>query len=316
MADDIPQMMRAARVYFTGGSDQVRVENAPTPNVEADHVLVRVEFAGINPIDWKIREGERPVPLPITLGHDLVGHVAAVGPQAGDAFTIGDRVYAMIGEGAFAQYAAVPAAALARSPAGLSPAEAAAIPMGALTAWKALFDIADLKSGERVLIHGAGGAVGGEAAQLAKHAGAWVAATASGDDLTRVREYGLDMVIDYTSEDFNQLLNGDKGVDLVLDVLGGETRDRSWESIRNGGRMVSTLGATEPPAEAAARGIKGLPGWGATPDGARLAEVTRLYDEGVLSIPEPQRFPLAETARAMDAAEHGHAGKVVIEMGA
>ncbi len=316
MSNGNPGTMRAARIHATGGIDQVHIETVPMPTIDGDHVLVRIEAAGINPVDWKTREGQSPATLPLTLGHDLVGRVVAVGPNAADRFAVGERVYAMAADGAFAECAAVPAAALAPTPAGMSAAEAAAIPMPALTAWRALFDIAGLKAGERVLIHGAGGGVGGQAAQLAKQRGAWVAATASGDDLARLRKWGLDLVIDYKAEAFDAVVSRAGGVDVVLDVVGGQTRDRSWAVLRDGGRMVSTLGKTEPPADAAARGVKGLPEWHAAPDGARLAEVTALFDQGALGVSDPKRFPLADTARAMDAAEHGHAGKVVIETGA
>ena len=312
MAKDIPPTMRAARLHRNGQSNELRLETVATPRAEGDDVLVEIKTAGINPLDWKIIAGDRPAPASMILGHDLVGRVVATGPGAADRFALGELVYAMANEGAFAEYAAVPATALASVPRDLSGSKAAAVPMGALTAWKGLFDIAGLKKEERVLIHGAGGNVGGAAAQLARHAGAWVAASATGDDLARLRSWGVDLVIDYKSEAFDAVVAKAGGVDVVFDVLGGETRDRSWAVLRDRGRMASTLGATEPSADAAARGVKGCPAWGTTPNGARLEEVTGLFDQGALTVAEPKQFSLVRIAEAVDAAEHGHVGKVVI----
>ncbi|WP_116970903.1 NADP-dependent oxidoreductase [Blastomonas sp. UPD001] len=304
--------MKAARVHAPGGREAVILEVVPDP--AGNGVRVRIEAAGVNPVDWKLRAGWfAPAPLPFILGQDVAGVVT----DDAHGFRAGERVFAMLPMdtlGAYAERVVADRAALAPAPASLDALAAAAVPMGALTALAALDDVAELRPGERVLVHGAGGAVGSFAAQIAKGRGCWVAATASGDNLSWLSARGIDLVIDYRSQRFEEAIK--RPVDLVVDVTGGETQARSWALIANGGRMVSTLGSTEPPADAASRGVRPLPGFGTTPNGARLREVAAMIDAGDIAVRPPVALPLEEAAEALDRVEYGRAhGKIVLVMG-
>ncbi|HWB61698.1 MAG TPA: NADP-dependent oxidoreductase, partial [Chthoniobacteraceae bacterium] len=223
------------------------MEEIPKPSAGNGEVLVKVEACGVNPVDTKIRCGEfsRYIPcLPATLGRDISGTVVEVtGDVAGIAK--GDAVFGMLDydRGAYAEYATAGAMEIARKPAGLSFEEAAALPVPALTAWQALFEFGRLKAGQRVLIHGAGGGVGHFAVQFAVLQGAQVIATCGKEDLEFVRELGAEHAIDYKAEKFE---NDASGIDLVVDLVAGDTRKRSWQILRPGGILVSTLPGPKP----------------------------------------------------------------------
>lgn len=308
--------MRAIRIHQTGGPEQLKLEEVPLPVAGTGDLLVRVVAAGVNPIDWKLRQGLFPGRMPYTPGLDVSGVVETVGGGVG-GFAIGDAVFGMLPmsrEGSYADYVSAPAAAFAQAPKTLTTAEAAAIPMAALTAWMALFDRGALRPGQRVLIHAGAGAVGGMAVQLAKVHGAWVAATASGPGLKTVRDYGADQVIDYKSQSFDTGLSGP--VDLVIDTIGGATRERSWAVVIDGGALVSTVGLVTPPPGAATRNVRGLPPVGAMPNGSRLVEVASKVDRGQLKMPIGATFSLAAAAQAQELNQHGHPnGKVLILVG-
>lgn len=242
-------MMRAGRFHAYGGPEQLVVERVPRPEPRTGEVLVRVHAAGVNPIDWKIRNGlmraSMPLPLPATAGGDLAGTVEAIGPGV-TAFARGEMVYGR-GKGSYAEYAAALADALAPMPRNVTFDQAAVIPAGARAAWAALFDLADLQAGQRVLIHGAAGGVGNYAVQLARWKGARVIGTASRDNLAFVHSLGAETVIDYRTTPFESVV---RDVDVVVDVIGGETQDRSWRVLKPGGILVA-IG--RPPEEEIAR---------------------------------------------------------------
>ena len=220
--------MRTVHFYAYGGPDQLVMEYVSRPELQAGEVLVRVYAAGVNPIDWKIRKGFfkdiRPVPLPFTPGSELAGTVEALGPSV-TAFEIGQAVYGRGAKGAYADYAVVPADSLAYKPRNISFDQAASVPVGANTAWMALFSLADLQAGQQVLVHGAAGGVGNYAVQLARWRGAHVIGTSSFNNLEFVRTLGAEIVIDYNTTTFEQVAHD---VDLVVDPIGGQTQDRSW----------------------------------------------------------------------------------------
>jgi NADPH:quinone reductase-like Zn-dependent oxidoreductase len=233
------------------------------PVPQADEVLVKVNAASVNPVDYKTRSGKSAVKqnqLPMVLGRDVAGIVEQCG-SAATHFKKGSEVYALLDRehGGYAEYVIVKERDLATKPAQLDFIQAAAVPMAAVTAWQGLFDHGNLKAGQHVLIHGGAGGVGHLAVQCAKARGARVSTTASKQDLEFVRSLGADQVID-KAEEFEDSV---RDVDLVFDLVNGETQDRSWAVLKQGGTMVSTL--TKPSAERAkARGARAEHYMGAT----------------------------------------------------
>lgn len=222
--------------------------DVPEPTVCDHDVLIRVEAAGLNVLDEKIRLGEftqiLPYTLPRTLGHDVAGTVLAVG-SAVRSFAPGDEVWSRPPTdhiGTFAERIAVPESDVAPKPAGISMAEAGSLPLVALTAWQALVERGGLQAGQTVLIHAGAGGVGTIAVQLAKHLGATVVTTASARNADFLRELGADVVIDYHTDDLDTL----SGVDLVLDSVGGETLETSLRVLKRGGKAIGITGPPDP----------------------------------------------------------------------
>lgn len=310
-AADAPPMT-AFRVTAYG--EPPAVEEAPRPMPGKGQVLVRVRAAGVNPLDGQIADGRARSwldhPLPMTLGWELAGEVEAVGEEAGD-WRVGDAVFAMLdlfSDGCHAEYADVNVGSLARKPESLDWAQSAALPVGALTAWAALFDAGRLKKGQTVLIHAAAGGVGSLAVQLAKHKGATVIGTGSPASRPVMEAAGVDRVIDYTAVDFWEELDG---VDLVIDPIGGDTQKRSYQVLKRGGRLVSLV--QQPDATAArTRGVEATM-VGVRPDGGRLAKVAKLVASGDLRPFIEKTFPLTDAAAALSRVRSGHVkGKVVL----
>jgi NADPH:quinone reductase-like Zn-dependent oxidoreductase len=232
---------RAVLIRAYGGVTTAEVGQIQKPAAGPGQVLVRVRAAGVNGIDWKVREGyvrdAFPLQLPAVLGIELAGVVADVGPGA-SRFRIGDRVMGPLGGlGAYADFVTVDDANLSLTPAGLDDVHAAAIPVAAVAAWQSLHHAGPVRSGQRVLIHGAAGALGGYAVQYAKQAGAEVFATAASAHTEYVRSLGADHVIDYQTERFENIA---RDIELVLDYVGGEVLDRSWPVLTKTGVIVGT----------------------------------------------------------------------------
>ncbi len=231
----------ALRLHTYGGPEGVRLDRIAIPAPGAGQVLVQVKAAGVNGLDFKIRQGfvrdAFPLPLPAVLGIELAGVVSAVGEGVA-RLKVGDRVMGALGGlGAYAEFAAVDEAKLALTPAGLTDVDAAALPVAALTGWHVLRAAGALKAGQTVLIHGAAGNVGGFAVQFAKAAGAVVIATASAAKRDYVLSLGADRVIDRDAERFEDQLSN---VDLVLDLVGGDVVERSWAVLAPDGAIVAT----------------------------------------------------------------------------
>jgi NADPH:quinone reductase-like Zn-dependent oxidoreductase len=223
--------------------------DVPEPTVGEGDVLVQVRAAGLNPLDEKIRAGEfkqiLPYKLPLILGHDLAGTVLRVGPMV-RGFKPGDEVYGRAGQdriGTFAERIAVAETDLALKPASISMEEAGSLPLVALTAWQALVERGNVRPGHKVLIHAGAGGVGSIAIQLAKHLGATVATTVGGSNADFVRQLGADIVVDYRTQDFAQLLTG---YDLALDSLGGENLEKSLRVLKPGGKAIGIAGPPDP----------------------------------------------------------------------
>ena len=307
------QTMRAIRVYGYGGPEQLKLEWIERPEPQAGEVLLRVHAAGVNPIDWKIRQGLMKdfqlVMFPYIPGIEVAGVVEEVGPGV-TAFEIGQAVFGQSARGAYAEYVAVYAEALAPKPETLSFAEAATVPVGATTAWRALFEYGGLTSGQRVLIRGAAGGVGLFAVQLAKWKGAQVIGTDSTANLDFVRSLGADMVVDYMTTPIESVI---QDVDLVLDGVGGETLISSLAAIRRGGTLIS-LASPPPQEQARARGVRAMM-IHSQPSSALLQTLTQLIDEGRLKVPVETTFPLKKVQQAHEHSQSGHGrGRIVLRI--
>ncbi len=308
--------MTAVRIHDFGGRDVLTVEQAPRPTPGEGELLVRVHAASVNPVDWKIRKsgarGWLDVKTPYVPGFDVSGVVESVGPGV-TRFKPGDAVYAMLDlrrGGAYAEYAVVKEPEAATKPQSVSHVEAAAVPLAALTAWQALFDAADLKEGQTVLVHAGAGGVGSLAVQLAKWKGAKVIATASKPNHEFLKQLGVDEVIDYKTQNFADVV---KDVDVVLDAVGGQTTTDSFKVLKKGGMLVSIVGDPSPRGadhagvRAAAILVK--------PSGAQLARIATLIDEGKLKPVVTHEFALRDVAKAHDQSETGHTrGKIVLRI--
>ncbi|MEY2530408.1 MAG: hypothetical protein QOI96_493 [Verrucomicrobiota bacterium] len=313
------QTMKAIRIHNYGGPEVLKYEDAPRPEPQAGEVLVRVHAAGVNPIDWKVREGHMkdfwPHKFPLILGWDVSGTVEEVGPgpAAAGRFKIGDEVYSIpdpTRNGAYAEYIVVRESELALKPKSLHHIRAAAVPLAALTAWQSLFDTAQLQPSQRVLIHAGSGGVGHFAVQLAKWKGAYVFATASTKNQDLLRELGVDEPINYTQQRFEDVA---RNIDIVLDTIGGETQERSWSVLKKGGVLLSLV---QPPSEEKTEELGVLAAFVAGhPSGAQLAEIAKMIDSGKLAPIIDRILPLSEARRAHELSQSGHVrGKIVLRV--
>ena len=332
--------MKAFVVDRYGNEGRVRSSDVPTPDVGEGDVLVQIHAAGVNPLDSKIRNGEMklllPYRLPLILGNELAGVVVQLGAGV-KRFKPGDEVYARVGKdriGTFAEFIAVREDDLAMKPHGLTMEEAASIPLVGLTAWQALVELAQVKKGQKVLIHAGAGGVGTFAIQLAKHLGAIVATTTSTANVELVRRLGADIVIDYKKDHFEETL---RDFDVVLNSLDAEVLTKSLRVLRPGGNLISISG---PPDGAFARQL-GLGRmlelvmsllsfrirWQAKrhrvhysflfmkTSGEQLRRISSLIEAGAVRPILDQVFPFESTKEAMAYVETGRAkGKVVVRM--
>ena len=332
--------MKAIIVDRYGSKDGVRVAEMPRPELRQDDVLVQNHAAGVNPLDSKIRDGAfktiLPYRLPLILGNEVAGVVERVGSRV-RWFKPGDEVYARPGKdriGTFAEYSAVREDDLAHKPRSLSMEQAASIPLVGLTAWQALIERAQLKKGQRVLIHAGSGGVGTFAIQLARQVGAYVATTTSSANVDWVQRLGADVVIDYKKDDFEKILHD---YDVVLNSLDAETLEKSLQVLKPGGKLISISGPPDPdfakelglsPAlglvmrllsyrirkKAKRRGID-YSFLFMRANGDQLREIGALIDSGVIRPVVDRVFAFESTKEAMAYVETGRAkGKVVVKI--
>ncbi|HUH80172.1 MAG TPA: NADP-dependent oxidoreductase [Solirubrobacteraceae bacterium] len=295
--------MRAVVIHETGGVDVLRLEEVERPVPGEGEVLVRVQAASVNPIDWKLRRGLMPKRLPAILGSDASGVVEV---SNAEGFGEGEEVFGFLGSGSYAEFGTAVPATLAHKPDHLTHEQAAALPVAALTAWQALFERGGLERGQKVLITGASGGVGHLAVQLAAEAGAEVLGTGSPRSREFVLGLGAERFIDYTSED---LATAASDVDLVFDAVGHDTQ-KLLQVIRPGGRMVVI--ASAPPEGAAERDVDAQL-LVMSPDSARLEHLAQLVADEVIRVEIDQVMPLADVQRAHALSESGHArGKIVL----
>jgi NADPH:quinone reductase-like Zn-dependent oxidoreductase len=309
--------MKAVRIHEFGGPGVMRIDTVDPPQPGRDELLLRMHAASTNPVDYKMRAGMYPPvsrdKLPVVLGRDVSGVVERAGPGV-QSFRQGDGVFAMLApdRGAFAEFVIVKESETAPKPTHLSHAQAAAVPLAALTAWQGLIEHGGLSAGQCVLIHGGAGGVGHFAIQIAKAKGATVATTVSGGDMEFARQLGADQAIDYEAHKFEELV---RDVDVVFDLVAGETQERSWGVLKRGGILVSTLGRP-PEDEASQYGVRAA-GFMARPNGSQLAEIGRLIDAGKIRPVVAAIFPLAEAQDAERRLEQHHvSGKIVLELAA
>jgi NADPH:quinone reductase-like Zn-dependent oxidoreductase len=332
--------VKAVLIDRYGGNEVVRAGEMPDPELRDEDVLVQIHAASVNPLDLKIREGKLklilPYRLPLILGNDLAGVVLRVGPGV-RRFKPGDEVYARPDKdriGAFAELIAIREDAVAIKPKRLTMEEAASIPLVGLTAWQALVERANLKAGQKVLIHAGSGGVGTMAVQLAKHLGAIVATTTSTTNLDWVKGLGADIVIDYRKDDFEATL---RDYDVVLDALGGEALEKSLRVLKPGGKLVSIAGPPDPDfaremganwvlrlamrllsrriRRSAKRFRVNYSFLFVRSSGDQLREIGSLIDAGLIRPVVDRVFPLELTKEALVYVEKGRAkGKVVVKV--
>lgn len=332
--------MKAYLLDRYGKNTALRLADVPEPPLREDEVLVEVHAAGVNLLDSKIKGGEfkpiLPYRLPLILGHDVAGVVVKVGPKV-TQFRLGDEVYARLDDfriGSFAEFAAVKEASLALKPKGLSMEQAASIPLVGLTAWQALIESAQLQRGQKVFIQAGSGGVGTFAIQLAKHLGATVATTASSTNAALVKSLGADVVVDYRTQDFEEVLHD---YDVVLNSQDAKTLEKSLRVLQRGGKLISISGPPDP----AFANAMGAPGWlrlvlrvlsagirrraksrdvsysflFMKANGAQLREITRLIESGAIRPVIDRVFAFDATNEALAYVESGRAkGKVVIKL--
>jgi NADPH:quinone reductase-like Zn-dependent oxidoreductase len=314
--------MKAERILQFGPPNVIVNADVARPEPATGQLLVRVKAAGVGPWDALIREGKSGIeqPLPLTLGSDLSGIVEALGPTVTD-FKVGDEVYGATNEqftGAYAEYALASAGMMAQKPKALNFLEAASAPVVAVTAWQMLFDYAKATPGQRVLIQGAAGNVGAYAVQLAKQAGLRVIATAATHDVEYVRSLGAEIVVSYESTRFEQGLSqaGIGALDIVIDTVGGETRERSFLVLKHGGILVSVVSPI--PKETAERyGIR-VAFFLVEVTTARLNAIAELFDSGKLVPQVGTVLPLdqARVAHEMLGGAAHQRGKIVLKIAA
>jgi NADPH:quinone reductase-like Zn-dependent oxidoreductase len=332
--------MKAFVLRRYGKKRALELEDMPAPELRDDEVLVEIHAAGVNLLDSKIRNGEfkliLPYPLPTVLGHDVAGVVVKVGPRVRQ-FKPGDEVYARPDDfriGTFAEFVAVKEASLALKPKGLTMEEAASIPLVALTAWQALVEKAQLKKGQSVFIQAGSGGVGTFAIQLAKHLGATVATTTSAANVELVKRLGADVVIDYKTQDFEDVL---RGYDVVLNSQDGEALEKSLRVLKPGGKLISISGPPDPDfgkqigapwfvkfvMRLLSAGVRrrakrlevGFSFLFMKASGSQLREITRLLEADVVRPVMDRVFPFESTNEALAYVEAGRAkGKVVVKV--
>ncbi|HEX8600596.1 MAG TPA: NADP-dependent oxidoreductase [Chloroflexia bacterium] len=303
--------MKAVRINEWGQPAQV--EDIPTPTANNDEVLVRVRAAGVNKVDWTVAEGylQGMLTAPLTLGTDFAGEVVEVGADV-TRFKPGDEVYGFVlpGQGgSFAEYVAVKESVVALKPKSLDFVEAAGVPLVGMTAWQLLFDVGQVQPGERVLIHGAGGGVGTFATQLAKNHGAYVIGIAGEDKAEHLRRLGID---EHHNGQFEEVV---RDIDVVIDTVGGDTPQRSYDVLKDGGRLgtsATMLAPEEVQAQADSRGIRASGIW-AMSNAEQLAQLAELVDAGKVKVFVDSTYPLEEVQAALDRVKGGHlTGKVVL----
>src|SRR5215469_4337958 len=304
--------MKAIRIHEYGDVGELKLEEVPRLSITDDQILVRIRDAGVNPIDWKIRQGYMkqviPATFPLTMGQDFAGEVAELGKKV-DEFAVGDRVFGFA-EGTYAEYASAPVSTVAAIPGSIDFATAAALPTAGLTALQIVRDVVCAKPDMTILIQGAAGGVGSYATQIATFLEARVIGTAFGGDIEYLKSLGIDEVIDYKRERFEDKA---KGVDAVVDLVGGETLARSYSVVKKGGVLASTVGPIDqsPASQAGIRALLVMMKRSASD----LAELARWVQQGAVKPRLALTLDLSQARQAQELSETGKAqGKVILKV--
>jgi len=312
--------MKSIQINKYGGSDVVDINNdVSIPRVSTGKVLVDVKAAGVNPVDWKIREGyfQQMVPLqfPATLGTDFSGIIKELEENASTDFNIGDEVYGQGsplsgGSGTFAEMVLTNIANVGLKPKTLNHIEASGLPLVGVSAWQALVENIGLSKNQKILIHGGAGGIGSIAIPLARHLGAYVATTVKPDDKEFVQQLKADEIVDYTAQSFEDIL---QDYDAALDTVGGETYRKSFKVLKNNGTIVSML--EQPDSNLMKQyGVKSIFQFTETTN-ERLTKLSQWIDQNNIKVNVEKTFPLTETANALDYQKDNHPrGKVVITL--
>lgn len=311
--------MKAMVIEAFGGPEVLHFQDISTPHPHEHEVSIEVHYTSVNPVDWKIREGylksRLPHQFPLILGWDAAGVIAEVGSNVRN-FKVGDPVYAycrkpVIQEGTYAEYVCFDAAHVALKPSTISFAEAASIPLAGLTAWQALFDFCHLQENQSVLIHAGAGGVGSFAIQFAKLKNAIVYTTCSSRNFDYVKSLGADHIIDYTKEDFAEVIK--EKLDTVIDTVGKETLKKSIPLVKEGGNFVTITEMLDHEV-----GEKNHIHAGfvfVRPNGTELMEIARLIDAGKVKIPALIEMPIQSANEALELSKAGHTrGKIVLKV--
>ncbi|HXH74140.1 MAG TPA: NADP-dependent oxidoreductase [Bacteriovoracaceae bacterium] len=304
--------MKAIQIHNYGHSDQLKIENIPEPTPGENEVFVEVHAVGVNPMDWKIREGlykdMMPVDFPLTVGQDFSGQVIGTGENT-HGFQKGDMVYGFA-PGAYAEFVCVNEATIAKIPEDVDYITAAAIPTAGLTAYQLIMNAIDLKADQTVLIQGAGGGVGSFAVQLALWKKAKIIATADGGDIEFLKKMGITEIINFEREKFEDRV---KDVDAVIDLVGGDTLKRSYAVLKKGGVIATTVGQVDEDVlkQIGARGVNFV----VKQNSEDLAHLANLVDQDILRPRIFEVFPLEEARRAQDDLQRHHShGKIILEV--
>lgn len=311
----ISGMMKSVRVHKYGTASVLDYEMAPIPVPGPDEILIKVYAAGVNPADWKLREGYMrdavPMQFPFIPGCEVSGTVVNTGILV-TSFEEGDVVFARVdiaNSGCYSEYVLVKAGDIAYAPDTLTMTQAAGVPFASQAAWMGLFEIGKLKANQKVLIQGGSGGVGSFAVQLAKIAGAHVIATTSGENYAMVKSLGADEVIDYTAGDFS---HKHTNLDMIFDTVGGEAQEVLWKMLRKGATLVSTMSVDED--KASKYGVIGK-SFLANSNGARLQEISRLIDKHFMKVAIGREYELQDAAAAHELSQSGKAsGKLILRV--
>lgn len=315
--------MKAVAITEFGGVEKLHLGDVPIPKITDNEVLIQVAYTAVNPVDWKIREGMfkglLPHEFPLILGWDAAGKITAVGKNVKN-FKVGDEVFAycrkpVVKWGTYAEFVSFDAQHVALKPKNISFAQAAALPLVGLTAWQALFDHAELKKGDTILIHAGAGGVGSLAIELARNTGAKIYTTASVENHPYVKKLGANVPIDYHKDNFVKKIKSlePKGLDVVLDCIGGESLAESYQLVKPGGKLVSIVEQVDQKL-AADHKIKASFCFVA-PNGKQLQKIADLFSKGKLEAPNIEEMNLSDAGKAQDKIRKGHTkGKIVLKV--
>jgi NADPH:quinone reductase-like Zn-dependent oxidoreductase len=304
--------MKAVRLLEYG--EHLEFNDVPTPTIARDEILVKIKSTAVNHVDLVKASGAArqilPIDLPWIPGHEFSGLVEQIGADVA-GYAVGDAVFGVSGMGAYAEYLAIKPATIARKPSNLSFEEAASVPVACETAWQGLFTHGQLKKGQTILIHGGAGAVGAYAVQLASHTGATVVATASSDDEAYLKSIGASQVIDYQTVQFEKVLR--EKVDVVFDLVGGDTQQRSFLVLKEGGHLVS---AVQPVSQAeTAKYLVSGEMMRLAPSADRLSKIARLLEDGTIRPDVASVYALQDVSQAWkDIAGKRSHGKIVLRV--